>query len=123
MKVKLDFVTNSSSVSFVVIGINIDIKDIPKDYLKQIAEKRNIPLDEVTDEDPYEILQDLIKGSNLEYSFGCEYDEGLMVGISYSNMKDDETLGEFKKKVKLQILEHFGIPCQPGHIEECWRDG
>ena len=46
-----------------------------------------------------------------------------MVGIEYSNMQDDETLKKFKSRVRLQILEKFGIVCQPGHIEEAWRDG
>jgi hypothetical protein len=46
-----------------------------------------------------------------------------MVGIRYSNMDDDETLREFKSRVRLQILEILGITNKPYHIEEAWRDG
>jgi hypothetical protein len=124
MKIKLDFVTNSSSTSFVVIGSQIELNDIPHDYINNIAEKHNFPVDEALDE-PYELIEYFTAGSNLEHSFGSEYDDNssVMVGISYSQMKDDETLKEFKKRVQLQILEKFGLPTQPGHIEECWRDG
>ena len=124
MKVKLDFVTNSSSVSFVVIGSHIELNDIPKEYLKNIAEKHNFPVEKALDE-PYELLEYITSGSDLEHSFGSEYNDQdtVMVGISYSYMKDDETLEQFKMRVQLQILEQFGMAVKPYHIEECWRDG
>ena len=124
MKLKLDFITNSSSVSFVCIGSNVNIKEIPEEYLKRIAKKHNIPVDEVMD-DPYEMMEELVKGSDLEFSFGSEYDDhdSAMIGISYGNMNDDETLSDFRRRVRLQILEVTGVKDKPYHIEECWRDG
>lgn len=121
MKIKTDFVTNSSTTSFVVIGINLDVLDVPDDYLKDIAKERDKTIGEVRS-DPYDFVNSLIEGSDLEYAMPEHYDH-CMVGIEYSDMRDDETLKEFKERVELQLLECFGITKKPHHIEEAWRDG
>jgi hypothetical protein len=120
MKIKTDFVTNSSTTSFVVIGLNINASDIPEDYVKAAAEKKDTTV-ETMKEDTYDLLESLLHGSDLSYAFP-EYGDP-MVGIRYSNMDDDETLREFKSRVRLQILETLGITNKPYHIEEAWRDG
>jgi len=122
MKLKLDFITNSSTVCFVVIGTILDPKDIPKDFLKYIQERENIDYINLS-ESAYNYIDYFIKGSDLEYSTGDEYDEQLMIGIPFTKMKDDETLAEFRRRVRLQILECFGIKITPNYIEEAWRDG
>jgi hypothetical protein len=45
-----------------------------------------------------------------------------MVGMHYTDMKDDETLGEFKARVQKQLKDSFGIDKDVGHIESCWKD-
>lgn len=112
MKIKSDFVTNSSSASFVVIGTHLNPSKITT------FKRGDQP------EDIWEVIEPLVKGTDLEWSQGCEYSDGedVMVGIGYMKMKDDETLGQFKDRSKKQIKDAFGIETDVGHIEECWMD-
>jgi predicted RNA-binding protein len=121
MKLKTDFVTNSSSSSFVVIGDYINPKSIPEKILKLLQEEKNITLEDMM-ADQCEFVYSIVKGTSLDYSFGYEYDGEVMIGIKYTDMKEDETLREFKGRVKKQIMDVFGIETNPDHIELCWED-
>jgi hypothetical protein len=115
MKVKLDFITNSSTTCFVVFGTQFNINtDMPKDFKDILGE-----------EDIYGGIEELINGSDLSYTFGPDYDneDTLMIGIPITKMKDDETLKQFNRRARLEILECCGIQCSPLYIEEAWRDG
>ena len=114
MKVKLDFITNSSTTCFVVFGTEFNIKtDMPQDFKDKV------------EEDIYGGMEELIHGSDLSYTSGPDYndEDNIMIGIPITSMNDDETLKEFKRRVRLEILECCGIQCSPSYIEEAWRDG
>jgi hypothetical protein len=125
MKIKVDFVTNSSSSSFVVMGVNVNKDDVPKEKIIEALEKHGLEVnDDNMDEGVDCVIEDLIKGSDLDYSFGSCWDDEdhVMVGIHYTSMKDDETLADFKLRVKNQLKDSFGVDSEPAHIEECWED-
>ncbi len=121
MKIKTDFVTNSSSSSFVVIGINAEVDSIPLSIFQDIKMKVKVTAEDLQD-DPYEYFSAALKNSDLTWAIGCEYEGSVMIGIPYTSMEDDETLSQFKQRVEDQLKEFLMLDVTPGHIEECWMD-
>ena len=82
MKIKVDFVTNSSSSAYVLMGSYITPNDIDKNRMKEIMEKKNMTEEEIVEEF-HECIEYFIEGTELTHSFGpyYDYDDNAAVGI------------------------------------------
>ena len=134
MKIKMDFVTNSSSTSFVAWGITIESSELKEKYGEKIFKRHHLILEpELYNRDlnefingdfDYEVLDMIEKDTGLHARWMYDYDE-MMIGMSPFKMKDDETLEAFKQRI-VEAFHTAGLDDikveELGEIEECWMD-
>ena len=93
MKVRLGFVSNSSSSSFSYLGIRFS----------NLEDKIKVEI-----EDTYDFLEDKFGWESEEtfisYTSGIEdYYDDFVIGVSVDNLKDEETILEAKIKIANEI--------------------
>ena len=110
------------------MGTFIDPSLITEDHMEKIrAEYKdpNLTLEEVQ-QYPMEYIETLMGSpmkTDFDFSSGSCYDDGMAaVGIPYEKMKGDETLNQFKQRVKDGIKEKLNLDLEVAHIELCWED-
>jgi len=96
MKIRMDFVTNSSSSSFLIVGTN------DEDYINKMIEIENL-----RDEVESGINYGCLIGENIEFwgSYDIYY-----AGISiYEDLKKGENYNKIKEKFKKLLKDKYNI--------------
>lgn len=104
MKIRTDYVSNSSSSSFVLWGVMFDL-----DELQQKLKEVNAVSHE--DEDVYACYFDQWLDEQKIFDYG-DYvisDNDAVFGLKPTAMKDDETLLQFKTRIFAKLAE-AGLP-------------
>ena len=126
MKIRNGFVSNSSSSSFLIYGVYVNNID---EITLSLIEDGTITEEEAKDMCVYEIgdifCDKLGDDSQLECR-SIPYDNGIYIGISPDNIKDDNmTFGQFKQLAVDEIKFH--LPGMFGNkdfswYQEAWQD-
>lgn len=135
MKLKFNFVTNSSTSCFIAFGIETEIEDIIDNhrdaifdyYIKQCSKLGFTPdsKEELFSggSEEWESIRDWIDTVHLDSAIMVN-SSWIMIGKSPFKMKEDQTIREFKFEIAESFKElGFNIgPDDLNQIENAWED-
>ena len=127
MKIKNDFVTNSSSTSFVAWGVSMETFKFEKQFgekLLEIANAYNKEHNEEEFESVEKLFEDWVWVEHLDdlldkdgvLSYHSDYDAGYVhIGGPPTSIKEDQTLRDFKEEIALQFTK-LGMDMKPSDL-------
>lgn len=123
MKIRAGFVSNSSSSSFCIYGLSMDIGEI-EDFISNTENKtdeENIRLAKLKlngddESDVYEFLEKIEK--KFGFSTWTSEDGECYIGRDFTSIGDDETGREFKNSTEEKLKSIFGNDVKVSAIEE-----
>ena len=103
MKIRMGFVSNSSTTSFCIYGICVEESEAI-----ELLVKNGIISQERADEgDCGEVLWGLEKSHGIVADLG-ESDDFVFLGVDFTTIPDDVVVGEWKKEKEKLIKKVFG---------------
>lgn len=114
MKIRLDFVSNSSSSSFMLVG-----ESFSHDELFD-AWKKLHPENDEDEFDPDDYAYEVADECNLHCQRGIyDYIDEYVIGLPFSKMNDDETKKQFIDRINDALRKFFPNP----NADECVDGG
>ena len=120
MKIRIDFVSNSSSSSFMLVGACFNDKEIKDAWLKLHPEDSEKFNEDSENYDTYDLAYDIAHELGLKCECGIDnYYDDYVFGLPYNDMNYSETKGEFQQRIKSLLSKAFIVD----EIGECLDGG